>query len=68
MTINNLKELSKLIDLCRKKGIADMSISGISFKLGDAPAAIGAAPEAEVKTESTFTDEDLMMWSATPHG
>jgi hypothetical protein len=70
MTINNLKELSKLIDLCRKKGIESMSISGINFKLGEAPLTRNVAPEitAEPKVEPTYSDEDLLMWSATPHG
>lgn len=37
MTINNLKELQKLILLCRKTGINSIKIDNIEFHLGAEP-------------------------------
>lgn len=36
--ISNLKDLEKLIKLCRKQGLTEISLDGFcSFKLGDLP-------------------------------
>lgn len=37
MKIDNLKELSKLIQLCRKTGVDAIEIDGIKLALGQAP-------------------------------
>ena len=37
MTIKDLKELEKLFKLCRKSGIKEMAIDGMSFKMDDLP-------------------------------
>lgn len=42
MVIQDLKELEKLIKLCRKTGIDTISIDGITFSLGAQPQSLGA--------------------------
>jgi hypothetical protein len=37
MKINNLKDLDKLIQLCRKRGVTDITIDGITLTLGMEP-------------------------------
>lgn len=70
MKIESLKELSKLIDLCRKKGIKSISADGVQLELGEAPLKRNAASlnEDEPKVTPTYTDEELMTWSSAPHG
>jgi hypothetical protein len=74
MKIESIRDLSKLIDLCRKKGIQDIAVDGISLKLGELPLKYNSKLESDssskndVKVEPEYSDEDLMLWSATPHG
>lgn len=71
MTITNLKELAKLMDLCRKKGVSNISVDGITLELGDAPtqARNEAAPVKESQLfEDPYSDEDKLFWSSTSHG
>lgn len=71
MKIESIRDLSKLIDLCRKKGVLDIAVDGVQLKLGDAPLKRNAAsiePDPSIKVEDEYTDEELMMWSAAPHG
>lgn len=35
--IENLKELEKLLKLCRKQGVIEIKLGTIEFKLGDLP-------------------------------
>lgn len=35
MTINSLKELNKLMVLCRKRGIQSITVDGITFHMSD---------------------------------
>jgi hypothetical protein len=37
MDLPDLKKLGKVIDLCRKKGIARFECAGIKFELGEEP-------------------------------
>jgi hypothetical protein len=32
-----IKELEKILKLCRKQGVMEISLEGLSFKLGDLP-------------------------------
>ncbi len=66
MTINNIKDLSKLIDLARKKGLESIEVDGIKFKLGhkDRPTKVTKGPELE--SVEQYTDEQIIHWSSTP--
>lgn len=35
--INSIEELEKLLKLCRKQGVTELTLDGVAFKLGDAP-------------------------------
>lgn len=35
--IENLKELEKLLKLCRKQGVTEINLNGIAVKLGELP-------------------------------
>ncbi len=37
MTISSFKDLEKLIKLCRKTGVDEITVDGITMKLGDVP-------------------------------
>lgn len=64
MTISNLKELSKLIDLCRKKGIDSISIDNVQIKLGQIRRKV-TDKEANVTLASVpeYSEEDIIGWS-----
>lgn len=65
MTITNIKELSKLIDLCRKKGIDSVEIDNIKLKLGRIEPKLSKDKTAELKALPDLSDEDLLYWSAS---
>lgn len=69
--IKNLNDLSKIIDLCRKKGIASIEIQGIKLELReDVPPSNYKKKKAEdnsdVIVEEPLTDEQALFWSSTP--
>ncbi len=51
MTINNLKDLEKLIKLCRKTGVQAITVDGISLQLGSLP--------VKASTSQSFMDMQL---------
>ncbi len=63
MTITNQKELSKLLDLCRKKGVDSIEIDNIKLKLAPSP-----KKEKATSTDSQaavhYSPEDILNWSA----
>lgn len=64
MELPNVKELEKLLKMCRKQGITELSMHGMSFKFGDLPRDTGTA---EVEEEQVGpTDEQLLYWSSQP--
>lgn len=66
MKIENLKDLSQIIDLCRKKGIKAITIDGVQIELGETPPKRIRTKEdtAQPQAETEFTDEQIMFWSA----
>lgn len=77
MKIDSLKDLEKLVKLCRKVGIDAIKIDNIEFALAHQPTKLKAttiAPAAYAPggiTEDTridmpdeLTQEQLLMWSA----
>lgn len=66
MKIENLKDLSQIIDLCRKKGIKAITIDGVQIELGDTPPKRTRTKEdaTQPQAETEFTDEQLMFWSS----
>lgn len=68
--IKNLNDLSKIIDLCRKKGIASIEIQGIKLELrSDIPPSHYKRKKAEESpeiTEDLLSEEKALFWSSTP--
>lgn len=79
MTLPNLKELEKLIKLCRKQGLSSLRAGTIEFTLKDiempAPrkrnkaGTKGVLPQEAFAEQHTIQDdgpseEDLLFWSA----
>jgi len=60
--IENLKELEKLLKLCRKQGVTELSLGQISLKLGELPqreAASGGEEEIGDDPYAGFPDGPL---------
>jgi len=67
--IESLKDLERLLKLCRKQGVTEIKLRGCEFKLGDLPQAIHTEAVEEQKTFEDFPDrvltpEELMFYSA----
>lgn len=72
MEIKNARDLAKIADLCRKKGIAELKIGQncIEVKMGTRPekqkrasAKKPTGPEPRLN-DSGPTEEELLFWSA----
>jgi hypothetical protein len=62
MNLPDLKQLDKVIALCRKRGVSEITVGDITLKLGAKPSK--APKHEELPIEDTMTDEELMFWSA----
>ncbi len=62
----DIKELAKIIDLCRKKGIESLKMNDLELKLGELPIPRKRAIEATESTpeDAAITQEDLLFWSS----
>lgn len=77
MTLPDLKELDKLIALCRKRGIKTVKVGDLELTLDEAPVSKPRGKAAqkpsygsqeEFKTEGVPSEEDLLFWSASAGG
>ncbi len=73
MKVDTLKDLEKLVKLCRKTGVETITVDGITIELGDVPESKSltrnAAPTTDkIQIEPTYTEEELLTWSSAPHG
>lgn len=68
--IENLKDLEKLLKLCRKQGVTEIKLGVVELKLGDVPVDNAANIIAEPKDpyesfpQGELTPEQLMFYSA----
>lgn len=71
--IDNLKDLEKILKLCRKQGVTELKLNGCEFKLGDMPQdtsskaiEISDSEEDPYKNFPTgiLTPEQLMFYSS----
>lgn len=79
MVINSLKELEKLMILCRKRGVDSIKIDNIEFRLSDEPVKVqrqslqdkalpGATDktidaDTKIETPGDLTPEQLLFYS-----
>lgn len=81
MTIQSIKELDKLMQLCRKRGVRSIKIDNIEFYIeteSEAPtkAMTELAPDVfdpgtippptKIDTPDELSEEQLLMWSSAP--
>lgn len=75
MEIKNLKDLSKIATLCRKKGIETLKLSSnsVEFTLSQeetvkrtrkTKAQVGTPTSDYIPVESPFNENDALFWSA----
>lgn len=71
MEVKTIKDLSRLFDLCRKKGIKEAKLSpdgGIAFTLGESPTRKSSSKAAKdsnlIATEPAFSEQDVLFWSS----
>jgi hypothetical protein len=50
LKIDNLRDLKKVLDLCRKAGVTDITVDGLAIHLGPLPV------KASNKPKATFQD------------
>lgn len=69
--INNLKDLTQLLKLCRAQGVLEIDVHGVKLKLGDLPPPPGArTPEMDPENPyqgfpvGELTPEQLMFYSS----
>lgn len=72
MNLPDLKHLDKIIALCRRRGVSQITIDGVAIVLGDAPEstykkkqkAAEAAPDTPIETD-LLSEEALLFWSSS---
>lgn len=60
----NVKELEKLLKMCRKQGITELEMQGMHFKFGDLPA--NSDEKLADGLPAVPSDEDMAYWSTQP--
>lgn len=60
--IDNLKDLEKLLKLCRKQGVTELSLGQVSIKLGDLP------QEPGEQTQYQYEEAQLDPYANFPPG
>lgn len=78
MVINGVKDLAKVIALCRKEGVTAIKIDGIELSLGPLPTKqtrtaakatltqtiVPGGIDESIQIPAALTDEQLLFWSA----
>lgn len=68
MDIKTFADLSKLADICRKKGIKQLKITqdGLEFQLGEKPTKPVRARKSDAKEAPDMvpSEEDVLFWSS----
>jgi hypothetical protein len=59
--VQNLKDLEKLLKLCRRQGVTEINLGAVSFKLGDLP------PEKDKSADNIIEEVDD-QWANFPVG
>lgn len=63
--ISDLKEFEKFLKICRKQGVSDVTLNGISVKLGSLPTKPNEDDSEEIPTDE-LTPEQLMYYAINP--
>lgn len=67
MKIENLRALEALVKMCNKNGVRDITVDGVSIKLDgvSTDAQQPSSTKDNIKSQDTYSDEDMLYWSAT---
>lgn len=73
MNLPDIKKLSKIIDLCRKKGVASIEIDGVKLTLGQevpkkSRKTNPKTTEEPIVIDSPYSDMDTLFWSSAGIG
>jgi hypothetical protein len=63
----NLKELEKLMKLCHKYNVKNITVDGVSIAIEahiPAKQKLNKTDQTVPNEEPQYTDEDILMWSA----
>ncbi len=66
--ISDLKEFEKFLKICRKQGVSDVTLNGVSVKLGALPSKSSAADDQEEIPTESLTPEELMFYATRDVG
>lgn len=55
--LNDLKDFEKFLKICRKQGVSDVSLAGVSVKLGELPSRAEQTESDEVPTDELSPEE-----------
>jgi hypothetical protein len=61
--IEDLKQLEKLLKLCRKQGVDSIELEGLKLKFGEMPIKREAAAEVDTEEAEEMSDEKLLDWA-----
>lgn len=69
--IESLKDLERLLKLCRKQGVTEIKLGTVEFKLGDMPNEVSGSTTSDVADDpyknfptGILTPEQLMFYSS----
>lgn len=65
MKLKSLKDLERAIDICRAKGVREITIDGVHMKI-DEP--LKPNVQSEVQQDPEYTDDQLATWSSDGQG
>ncbi len=69
--IDNLKEFERFLKLCRKQGVTEASVGGVSVKIGNKPERESSKKKAEESDEietDSLTPDELMFYHLRDQG
>ncbi len=64
--INDLKDFEKFLKICRKQGVSDVTLQGITVKLGDMPNKQNETESDEIPTDELSPDQLLFYHLENP--
>ena len=66
--INDLKEFEKFLKICRKQGVSDVTLNGVSVKLGSLPIKSSDSDESEEIPTDELSPEAMMFYATRDIG
>lgn len=65
MDVKRARELTKLINICKKNGVLELKIDGIELKLSPQHPKSKRGDKDTIETPKSFNEEDILFWSST---